>query len=165
MRLEVSKTKQTISRSTEATFEKKFAAALLRRGIFSWHTAEKFIKGIPDRYVTKGNWIEFKAIPYAGTRSITPERFLKPEQKLWLTKLHEAGDRTFVCILFQPATGKPKALICPWITLRGQGAMPVRVIDEHAQRVPNDEAMDIFVGTRFDKNYDGWSNYELRLSC
>lgn len=164
MRLEVRRTKSQPSRSTEAAFEKKFAAALLRRGIFSWHTAEKFISGIPDRYVVKGNWIEFKAIPYTGTRRITPQRFFKPGQRLWLNRLHEQGDRTFACILFQPENGQPRVVLCPWVVLAAHGPMTPKEIEQHGSILNNAEAFDFFIQQRFDPRAQYISDYRMELS-
>ena len=166
MQLRVSNRKRQPSRSTEAAFEKKFAAALMRRGIFSWHTAEKFISGIPDRYVVHGNWIEFKAIPYTGRRRLTPQRFFSPSQKLWLNKLDQVGDRAWACILFQPENGEPRVLLCPWPALVRHGPMTPLEIEAHTYLGRTEAGMDYLVGERFSKDdgWDRWSNYEGTLS-
>jgi hypothetical protein len=163
MRLEVRQTK-TKKSSTEAAFEEKLAAALMRRGIFSYHTSEKFISGIPDRCVVKGNWIEVKAIPYTGKRLITPVRFFSPTQRLWLRRFHDAGDRTFASVLFQPENGEPRVIMCPWMAFLEHGSMKPSFIEEHGSIVNNRDAMDHFVGTRFDRSLPGWSDYTMKVA-
>jgi len=157
MRLQAEASK-TRSRSTEAAFEKRFAKALTRLGLLSYHTSEKFISGIPDRYVVGGNWIEFKAIPYTGKRQITPVRFFSASQKLWMNRLGEAGDRVWVCILFQPENGNPLAILCPWVALNDFGPMSPKQISEFGTPVYKDIDLYNFVSQRFGLNQDRFSD-------
>jgi len=161
MKLEVSKKRKPVPRSTEAAFEKRVAKVLEGVGLMSYHTAERFYKGIPDRYVAGGNWIEFKAVPYSGTRRITPTRFFKPEQKLWLTRFHNAGDRVFVCILFQPENGEPRVLLCPWALLEGEGSMSTERVDRYSMICSTTDDLKKFVALRFGHEHDRFSNYKM----
>lgn len=163
MRLEVKKTKSKPKRITEAKFEGKFASALTRASIFSWHTSEKFIAGIPDRYVVRGNWLEFKVIPYTGKRQITPQRFFSAEQKLWMNKLARGGDRVFACILFQPENDRARVLLCPWDVLKDHGPMKPSEIERCTYIVITEEEFDMLVSLRFSRQYTGYSNYEMKL--
>lgn len=133
MKLQVRKTGRRKKPITEAKFEANVAKTLEAAGRTTWHTAEKFISGIPDRYVCSGIWIEFKVIPFSGRRNITPQRYFSAAQKLWMNKLERAGDRVFGCIQFQPENGEPIILIMEWHTLRDYGPMTIKDI-EHLGR-------------------------------
>ena len=123
MKLEVKKTKRRRANSTEAAFEKRFATALSKQGRVSYHTAEKFIEGIPDRYTCGGIWIEFKVVPYSGKRRINLLRYFSPAQKLWMTRLENGGDIVYGCVLLQPENGDPRIVLQSWHTLKNIGPM------------------------------------------
>lgn len=159
--LRVSSKKSPARLSTEAAFEKKFAAALWRAGLKSHHTAEKFIQGMPDRYVMGGNWVEIKQIPYTGTRKITPSRFFSPAQRLWLDGLHAGGDRTWALVLFQGDGGDPHVILCPWVVLRDAGQMSPAQIEEVSYSCSTKADMDDMVIFRFDREIERFSNYTL----
>lgn len=168
MVLTVKAPRRSKSRISEATFEGKFAKSLKRLGLYNWHTADNFKPGVPDRYVVGGNWIEFKAIPYVGTRQITPTRFFKPAQQNELTRLHEAGDRAWVCILFQPEQGDARVLLCPWVVLRDFGPMKPDEIEELALPCSTADSLDWLIGKRFSRELAGddrYSRYELEFTC
>lgn len=144
---------------SEAVFEGKFAKCLTAIGLYNYHTADQFKPGVPDRYVVGGNWIEFKAIPYSGNRAITPERFFDPVQKNELTRLHDGGDRAWVCILFQPEHGEATVLLCPWVALRDKGKMTQYDIDEATVACDATDRLKWLVGTRFNMNDNRYSIY------
>lgn len=104
---------------TEAQYEKHFAGALLDLGVFSYHTAERFYLGIPDRYVAGGRWIEFKQVKWMGKRVVSPIRQLSSSQINTLDKFTDAGDKCWVAVLFQTPEGDRRSLFMPWQTFRG----------------------------------------------
>lgn len=106
--------------TTEARFEKRVASCLAELGLMSYHTSEKYYAGIPDRYVVGGNWIEFKILPCGGRRSVSPRSKFKPQQKQYLSKFHENGDRTWACIMFQPKHGEAYIVLVPWHRMQSQ---------------------------------------------
>ena len=103
---------------TEAQYEKHFAAALAELWIFSYHTAERFYMGIPDRYCAGGRWIEFKQIKWVGNRPISPIRQFSASQIQTLDKFSEAKDRCWVALLFQTPEGDRRSLFMPWFLFR-----------------------------------------------
>lgn len=100
--------------SRESTFEKRIADILGELGVWSYHTADKFLSGVPDRYCAGGNWIEFKVLPCSGRVAVNPLAKFENEQKLFLSKLHEQGDRAWAAVLFQPKSGSHYAVVMPW---------------------------------------------------
>jgi len=159
MVLSVKAPRRQKNRISEATFEGKFGKGLKVRGLYSWHTSDQFKPGVPDRYVVGGNWIEFKAIPYTGKRAITPERFLSPAQKNELTRLHESGDRAWVCILFQPEQGEATVMLCPWVVLRDKGQMTRAEIEDASLACGTAAALQWVIDTRFNLNDERYSVY------
>ena len=157
----VSNKKPPARLSTEAAFEKKFAAALLRAGIKSHHTAEKFVQGMPDRYVMGGNWVEIKQIAYTGTRKITPSRLFSPAQRLWLDDLHGGGDRAWALVLFQGHGGDPQVILCPWMVLRVAGQMDPVQIAEVSYVCKTMADFDNLIEGRFGTEFNRFSNYKL----
>ncbi len=103
---------------TEAKYEKLFARALAKLGQFSYHTAERFYLGIPDRYVAGGRWIEFKRVTWAGVRAVSPIRQFSGPQIRTLDKFTEAGDDCWVAILFQTPDGELRSCFLPWPRFR-----------------------------------------------
>ncbi len=155
MPLSVKAPRRQKNRISEATFEGKFAKILKTGGLYSWHTSDQFKPGVPDRYVVGGNWIEFKAIPFTGKRAMTPVRFFSPAQKNELTRLHDNGDRAWVCILFQPEQGEATVMLCPWVVLRDKGQMTPVEIDNAC--MPG--ALQWVVESRFNMDLDRYSRY------
>lgn len=103
---------------TEANYEKVFARALAQLGQFSYHTAERFYLGIPDRYIAGGRWIEFKRVTWAGVRAVSPIRQFSGPQIRTLDKFTEAGDDCWVAIIFQTPDGSLRSCFLPWPMFR-----------------------------------------------
>jgi len=95
-----------------------FARALAKLGQFSYHTAERFYLGIPDRYVAGGRWIEFKRVTWAGVRAVSPIRQFSGPQINTLDKFTAAGDDCWVAILFQTPSGSLRSMFMPWPKFR-----------------------------------------------
>ncbi len=91
-----------------------FAGVLKDLGHFSYHTAERFYLGIPDRYVAGGRWIEFKQIKWMGTRSISPIRQFSSGQIRTLDELSGAGDKVWIAIVFQTPDGELRVMFREW---------------------------------------------------
>ncbi len=161
MVLSVSAPRRQKNRISEAVFEGKFSKCLKAIGLYNWHTSDQFKPGVPDRYVVGGNWIEFKAIPYTGKRAMTPERFFSPAQKNELTRLHERGDRAWVCILFQPERGDATVLLCPWVVLRDQGQMTRAEIESASMPCGSTEALTWLIEKRFNMKAERFSSYHV----
>lgn len=105
--------------SSETQFETKIAKIMHRQNIFSYHVSEKMYMGIPDRYVQGGRWIEFKQC--AVKVNVTPARFLSGGQERFMNDFLEAGDKPYVCMLFQFRLKPPRAILQPWETFRIDG--------------------------------------------
>lgn len=103
---------------TEAQYERRFATALSKTGQFSYHTAERFYLGIPDRYVAGGRWIEFKRVTWAGVRAVSPIRQFSGPQIRTLDKFTAAGDDCWVAIVFQTPEGELRSAFMPWPRFR-----------------------------------------------
>ena len=103
---------------TEANYEKRFARALAKTGQFSYHTAERFYLGIPDRYVAGGRWIEFKRVTWAGVRAVSPIRQFSGPQIRVLDKFEASGDDCWVAIVFQTSEGMLRSCFMPWPVFR-----------------------------------------------
>ena len=125
MALEVRKIRRRRGNSTEAAFEKRFTKALTKAGRTTFHTSEKYVSGIPERYVCGGIWIEFKAIPWTGKRAINPIRHFSPAQKMWMGRFNKAGDTVYGCILLQPEYDEPRILMMNWEQLRHFDTMSI----------------------------------------
>lgn len=85
---------------------------------FSYHTAERFYLGIPDRYVAGGRWIEFKRVTWAGARAVSPIRQFSGPQIKTLDKFTAAGDETWVAVVFQTAGHDLRSCFMPWAVFR-----------------------------------------------
>jgi len=85
---------------------------------FSYHTAERFYLGIPDRYVAGGRWIEFKRVTWAGARAVSPIRQFSGPQIKTLDKFTAAGDECWVAIVFQTAGHDLRSCLMPWAWFR-----------------------------------------------
>lgn len=112
--LSVNKESRKASKSTEGRQEKRVAQILSDFGLFSYHTADRFTPGVPDRYMVGGTWIEFKILACRGNRPIFLTRGFTPAQKNWLKNLHDKGDFTFGCIFVYPEVGDPRMILRPW---------------------------------------------------
>jgi hypothetical protein len=141
--------------TTEARFEKRVAQILEELGLFSFHTSEKYIAGIPDRYVVGGNWIEFKVFPCDGRRRVNSHRLFEPEQKLYLRKLHESGDRTWVAIMFQPTNGDAYIVVKPWHALQETWISATWTIE--GVRAKSD-CLHGYIQERFNSHYPRFSH-------
>lgn len=87
----VSSFKKKPRRTSEASFEERFAKGVRRLGKDTWHPQFRE-PGWPDRYVSGGIWAELKVLDElaAGTKS-----GLRKEQGPKLRELHRGGDATF----------------------------------------------------------------------
>lgn len=83
----------TQKRASEASVERKLAAALTKLGIYSRHMSDA-VPGLPDRYVRGGNWIEVKSL-WRKRGGFAFGEGLSPEQKRVGRELVSAGDRVF----------------------------------------------------------------------
>lgn len=152
LRLSLDSNRKTVSRTTEARFEKRVADNL---GVFSYHCSEKNFAGVPDRYVAGGNWIEFKVIPCSSSRAVNPKRLFRIEQRRWLSKLDAQGDRSWACVMFQ-ASGGAYIVLEPW-----------RVFDEREKwtwdqirmsGVSSRGDLSGYLAKRFGQDYERYSN-------
>lgn len=127
--------------SSETQFENKITKILHKLDIFSYHVSEKRYMGIPDRYVQGGRWIEFKQC--AVVKTVTPGRYLSRSQERFINDFYEAGDKPYVCVLFQFRLKPPKAILEPWETFRVEGYQrwDVDKINERAYLEEDWEAM------------------------
>lgn len=80
--------------ATEKALEQRVAGVLTDNHYFNFHNDPTMMPGIPDRYVVRGCWIEFKNEPTfdATKRSLN-------RQRKWLNILDNAGDQALVCVL------------------------------------------------------------------
>jgi len=146
----------------ERRFEKRTADILKKLGLFSYHTAERWYAGIPDRYVVGGNWIEFKVIPCSGVRAVNPYRLFKPAQRNLLDKFDASGDRTWACVMFQPSKGEPHMILFPWHVFRAHGPWTVDDILQGGVYTGDTKAMTAYIASRFGKKYgERFSNTEI----
>ncbi len=102
--LQVQNFKQKQTRSTEASFERRFASHLTAKHVYSRHMSDA-LPGLPDRYVAPANWIEFKSIQRAR-RGFTMYEGLSVEQRRTMTDLSNAGDRVYYCSLLDDTKTK-----------------------------------------------------------
>lgn len=137
--------------SIESRFERRVADALKKLGLFSYHVAERWYAGIPDRYVVGGNWIEFKVIPCSGTRAVNPIRLFKPAQRNFLDKFAASGDRTWACVMFQPEKGEPHMVLLPWHTLREHGPWTMDEVKSEGVYGGDRIAFEAYIAKRFGK--------------
>lgn len=93
-----------VTRSTEASFERRFADRLSEMGIYSRHMSDH-VPGLPDRYVVGGVWIEFKSL-YRAKSVFTCFEGMSPEQHRTAGDLVKAGDQVFWCALLATNDGK-----------------------------------------------------------
>jgi len=138
--------------STEATFEKRVADVLKKLGLFSYHVAERWYAGIPDRYVVGGNWIEFKVIPCSGTRAVNPYRLFKPGQRNFLDKFAKSGDRTWACVMFQPEAGEPYMILLPWHEFREHGKWTMDQVQQEGVYGGDRKAFEAYISNLFGKS-------------
>jgi hypothetical protein len=105
--------------STESQFEARIAKILDKKKIFNYHVSERLYRGIPDRYVQGGRWIEFKQCTV--TQKVTPGRFLSSPQERKLQEFYDAGDLPYVCVLFLFRLDPHRAILRPWETFQYDG--------------------------------------------
>lgn len=91
---------------TEHKFETTIAWYLRRQGLLNYHTTDRYIGGIPDRYIAGGNWLEFKRVVLPRVKNPLRGRCalmhgLSQRQMSFLNKWHKAGDKTWLAILVQ----------------------------------------------------------------
>lgn len=149
---------RTPQSTTEARFEKRVADCLEKIGLMSFHTSEKYVAGIPDRYVVGGNWIEFKVYPCGGGRRVNAHRLFSEQQKNYLSAFHRNGDRTWVAVMFQPIHSDAYIVIEPWRSFRQYWRREDwECCGIHAKR---DNLLE-YVRVRFDQSYDRCSSPEI----
>lgn len=147
--------------STEARFEARVAEVLKSLGLFSYHVAERWYAGIPDRYVVGGNWIEFKVVPCSGKRSVNPVRLFKPHQRNFLDKFSASGDRTWACVMFQPENGEPHMVIQPWHRFSKHGPWTMGEVKIEGVHGGDKKMFACYISGLFGLKYDRFSNGEV----
>lgn len=100
-------------RTSEASFETSFDAALFECGIISWHMACRE-KGWPDRYLSAGRWVELKSLEHLGTR-----HELSKEQIIKLNELTRAGEACYYCAKWQDSF-----ILLPWTEFKQHKLIP-----------------------------------------
>ncbi len=147
--------------SIESRFEKRVAEVLKQLGLFSYHVAERWYAGIPDRYVVGGNWIEFKVVPCSGKRRVNPYRLFSPGQRNFLDKFSKSGDRTWACVMFQPYEGEPYMVLLPWHDFREHGSWSMDQVEDWGVDTGDKFAFLKYINDRFGKSFDRFSNKEI----
>lgn len=137
--------------STEARFEARICGKL---GVYSHHTADKWLTGIADRYVAGGNWIEFKVMTLSGKRPASPLRLFTHEQKMFLDRMDKNGDRSWACVQFRFPSATFTVLV-PWRVMREHGTWTADDCWRHGTDAGDEVA---YLAHRFGKEYDRFSN-------
>lgn len=99
----------------EKSVEDYIGTLLTSMGKMNWHTADKWQKGRPDRYVVGGNHIEFKSV--VCTKRVEIIRFFKPEQIIMLDQIvSRSTDRAFACVrvCVPKQYGDDRLIFEPW---------------------------------------------------
>jgi hypothetical protein len=93
--LRVGAFKKKKHRTSEASFETTFSAALLLVGRKSWHMLCDD-PGWPDRYLGGGTWAELKSL-----HRLSADNQLEPEQIAKMTELVRHGDTCYYVAKFE----------------------------------------------------------------
>lgn len=110
--LQVKAFPRTRTRSTEHSFEKRFAAILKEMGFYSRHMSDHNA-GVPDRYVQRGQWIEFKSL-FKKRGLFALGEGLTPEQHRTMKDLNNAGDDVYYCALLDTGYGEKNVILMPY---------------------------------------------------
>lgn len=100
--------KAKLARSTEGSFEAKFASALSTKAIYSRHMSDRN-SGVFDRYISSGIWVELKSIEKArgmieAGEEMSPAqhafaREMQEHDECWyLAKVH-VGKDAYICFM------------------------------------------------------------------
>lgn len=111
--MRVAEFKKRKRRTSEASFEKSFDAALYELGIASWHMSCRE-PGWPDRYLGNGRWVELKSLEHLGSR-----HELRKEQIPKLNELTRAGEACFYCAKWQDSF-----ILIAWEDFKAHGMIP-----------------------------------------
>jgi hypothetical protein len=125
--LSVSDHKRAAVKVSEKSVEDYIGALLTSMGHLNWHTADKWQKGRPDRYVVGGSHIEFKSV--VCKKSIDLMRFFDPEQIIKLDELDRTNDRAFACAHVSTNNGR-YIIFEEWATFRNLGVLTASQIEK-----------------------------------
>ena len=99
---------------TEAQREARVMKIIRSLGVWHYKVADKFTKGIPDRYLAGGNWIEFKQEHVSGNRDFCLQRGVSAAQRTFLKTAHAQGDRTYLCVFVIREDEVPVMILVPF---------------------------------------------------
>lgn len=81
---------------TEAQLSNRIIKHIKLRGSFAYKTSDRFQIGVPDIYMTGGNWIETKRV--SCSLYFSPRLLLMPEQRNWAERLTRHGDKWWIVV-------------------------------------------------------------------
>jgi hypothetical protein len=125
--LTVAANSNRVRRTTEKSVEDYIGALLTSMGHLNWHTADKWQKGLPDRYVVGGNHIEFKSL--VCKRSIDMLRFFDPAQIVKLDEIDRTNDRAFACAKVETPNGA-FLILEEWHQFKTLGVLTAKQIEK-----------------------------------
>lgn len=111
--IRVSTAPRKARRVTEVNFEKDIGQIFTDWGLMFFKMEMAAYKGVPDRYVSGGNWIEFKSILFS--RAVNLHKLLTPAQHVTCGLFATGGDKVFVCIVLVHEEGERFVLFMPWL--------------------------------------------------
>jgi hypothetical protein len=88
--------------TSEAEFSAKLVADIKHQSVYAYKTTDRVRSGVPDIYVSGGNWIEdkFFKIDIAKSTGKNCRKFISPLQQRFLDRAHKNGDGAFVGLFF-----------------------------------------------------------------
>jgi hypothetical protein len=130
----------------EATFSGELRRVLQRRGLWTLKTNERARRGIPDIYLTGGQWIESKIIASLPTIRNFPLKHFTGVQRITLDTLVKKGDVAFAAILWLGDHNRSFTFL-PWYEFRR-----IRV-------------WDVYTLTHFSQPYIGEGHIDMDKFC
>ena len=141
----------------ERQWSKRMGEILRGMGLFTYQTAEKLYHGIPDRYVSGGNFIELKKIPPAKAyRRLHWSRHFTSKQRRALDAATEGGDRAWIFIIWQIVSGNDELVrltLAPWPEWRDTPTRLADNMDEYSSPSTDfDKLVKDNFGPQFERN-------------
>lgn len=99
---------------TEAQREARVMKLIRALGVWDRKMAHRWLKGVPDRYLAGGNWIEFKQVEVSLRRPFALLRGVTADQHSFLTDAHAGGDRTYICVFVVNDENRAKMILLPY---------------------------------------------------
>jgi hypothetical protein len=143
------KVRMTILSKRVGMVETDLSAALRksleRQGLKTVKTKTDTHNGLPDIYVTGGNWIESKIERRIPSPKFTPVKLFTGIQRRELDQFVNAGDSPWACVLWTYDDLDKRIGVMPWFYFRRIRLWPFKTVHHFTEPYNDKRSLDLYV--------------------